>query len=57
MFLCAMSYSGSKLVIEGHNLDSAHRTVVQYTPQNRDMQPIQEVSSGFKFLLVEDLPD
>ncbi|KAG7244429.1 hypothetical protein INR49_031171 [Caranx melampygus] len=40
--------SGSKLVIEGYNLDSAHRTVVEYTPQNRAIQSIQQVCNGTK---------
>lgn len=38
------TYSGSKLVIEGENLDSAHKTVVQYTPKDPHMQFLQQVS-------------
>ncbi|XP_022602424.1 macrophage-stimulating protein receptor-like isoform X1 [Seriola dumerili] len=37
---------GSKLVIEGQNLDSAHRTVVQYTPNNLHEQSVQQVCNG-----------
>uniref|UniRef100_UPI0037E927ED macrophage-stimulating protein receptor-like n=1 Tax=Semicossyphus pulcher TaxID=241346 RepID=UPI0037E927ED len=45
--LCGFQ-SGSKLVIEGHNLDSAHKTVVQYTSKTPHMQPLQQVCSGTK---------
>ncbi|KAA8593364.1 macrophage-stimulating protein receptor [Etheostoma spectabile] len=38
--------SGSKLVIEGQNLDSAHKTVVQYTSKNPNMQSLELVCSG-----------
>ncbi|XP_040891054.1 macrophage-stimulating protein receptor-like isoform X2 [Toxotes jaculatrix] len=38
--------SGSKLVIEGQNLDSAHKTVVQYTPKNPLMPSLQQVCNG-----------
>ncbi|XP_069000968.1 macrophage-stimulating protein receptor-like [Embiotoca jacksoni] len=38
--------SGSKLVIEGQNLDSAHKPVVQYTPNNPLMESLQQVCSG-----------
>ncbi|XP_031723364.1 macrophage-stimulating protein receptor-like [Anarrhichthys ocellatus] len=37
--------SGSKLVIKGQNLDSAHKTVVQYT-SNHNVQILQRVCSG-----------
>ncbi|XP_060925031.1 macrophage-stimulating protein receptor-like isoform X1 [Limanda limanda] len=37
---------GSKLVIEGQNLDSAQRTVVQYNSKNPNMQPLQQVCKG-----------
>ncbi|XP_035487698.1 macrophage-stimulating protein receptor isoform X2 [Scophthalmus maximus] len=40
--------SGSKLVIEGENLDSAHKTVVQYTPKDPHMQFLQQVCKGTK---------
>ncbi|XP_044072501.1 macrophage-stimulating protein receptor-like [Siniperca chuatsi] len=38
--------SGSKLMIEGQNLDSAHKTVVEYTPKNRHLQSRQQVCKG-----------
>lgn len=38
--------SGSKLVIVGQNLDSAHKTVVQYTSKNPNLQSIERVCSG-----------
>ncbi|KAM8917498.1 macrophage-stimulating protein receptor-like isoform 2-T2 [Spinachia spinachia] len=38
--------SGSKLVIEGQNLDSAHVTVVEYTFQNLKMKSLQRICSG-----------
>lgn len=38
-----MSNSGSKLVIEGQNLDSAHKTVVQYTSKNLNLQSLERV--------------
>ncbi|XP_034440841.1 macrophage-stimulating protein receptor-like isoform X1 [Hippoglossus hippoglossus] len=37
---------GSKLVIEGQNLDSAQRTVVQYIPKNPSIQSLQQVCQG-----------
>ncbi|XP_019957234.2 macrophage-stimulating protein receptor-like isoform X1 [Paralichthys olivaceus] len=36
---------GSKLVIEGQNLDSAHRTVVEYTQEN-PIKSLQQVCNG-----------
>lgn len=44
--LCSFQ-SGSKLVIEGQNLDSAHKTVIQYTPKSSH-EPLQRVCSGTK---------
>ncbi|XP_029286992.1 macrophage-stimulating protein receptor-like isoform X2 [Cottoperca gobio] len=38
--------SGSKLVIEGQNLDSAHKTVVQYISRNPILQSLEKVCSG-----------
>ncbi|XP_041813694.1 macrophage-stimulating protein receptor-like isoform X2 [Chelmon rostratus] len=38
--------SGSKLVIEGQNLDSAHTTVVQYISKNPNLQSLQQVCNG-----------
>ncbi|XP_068450311.1 macrophage-stimulating protein receptor [Clinocottus analis] len=38
--------SGSKLVIEGQNLDSAHKTVVQYVSKNPNMKVLERVCSG-----------
>ncbi|XP_049431579.1 macrophage-stimulating protein receptor-like [Epinephelus fuscoguttatus] len=38
--------SGSKLVIVGHNLDSAHKTVVQYISKNRNLPLLERVCSG-----------
>lgn len=38
------SYSGSKLVIQGQHLDSAHTTVVQYISKNPNLQPLEQVS-------------
>ncbi|XP_070694579.1 macrophage-stimulating protein receptor-like [Pempheris klunzingeri] len=38
--------SGSKLVIEGQNLDSAHKIVVQYTSKNPSLQSLQQVCKG-----------
>lgn len=37
-------YSGSKLVIKGQNLDSAHKTIIQYTPKTSQILPLQQVS-------------
>ncbi|XP_072238104.1 macrophage-stimulating protein receptor-like [Leuresthes tenuis] len=37
---------GSRLVIEGQNLDSVHKTVVQYTPDNPITHPLQQVCIG-----------
>ncbi|XP_039971985.1 macrophage-stimulating protein receptor-like isoform X2 [Xiphias gladius] len=37
---------GSKLVIQGQNLDSAHKTVVQYTSKNPHMRSLQQVCNG-----------
>ncbi|XP_071350437.1 macrophage-stimulating protein receptor isoform X2 [Trachinotus anak] len=37
---------GSKLVITGQNLDSAHRTMVQYASKNSHMLPLQQVCNG-----------
>ncbi|KAI3369994.1 hypothetical protein L3Q82_024796 [Scortum barcoo] len=45
--LCSFQ-RGSKLVIEGQNLDSVHKTVVQYTPKNPELQSVQQVCSGTK---------
>ncbi|XP_018542200.1 macrophage-stimulating protein receptor isoform X1 [Lates calcarifer] len=42
---CSFS-SGSKLVIEGQNLDSAHKTVLQYTSKNPLMPSLQQVCNG-----------
>lgn len=33
---------GSNLVIEGQHLDSAYKTVIEYTPQNSPMQPLKQ---------------
>ncbi|XP_070815962.1 macrophage-stimulating protein receptor-like isoform X1 [Chaetodon trifascialis] len=38
--------SGSKLVIEGQNLDSAHTTVVHYISKNSNLQPLEQVCNG-----------
>lgn len=38
--------NGSKLVIEGQNLDSAHKTVVQYIPKDKNLQSHQQVCEG-----------
>ncbi|XP_035517889.1 macrophage-stimulating protein receptor-like isoform X1 [Morone saxatilis] len=38
--------SGSKLVIEGQNLDSAHKTVIKYTSKNQNLQPFQQICTG-----------
>ncbi|KAI9515085.1 hypothetical protein NQZ68_027951 [Dissostichus eleginoides] len=38
--------SGSKLVIQGQNLDSAHTTVVQYISKNPNLQPLEQVCNG-----------
>ncbi|XP_047439915.1 macrophage-stimulating protein receptor-like [Mugil cephalus] len=35
--------SGSRLVIEGQNLDPAYETVVQFTPRNQNREPLQQV--------------
>ncbi|XP_074529741.1 macrophage-stimulating protein receptor-like [Halichoeres trimaculatus] len=45
--LCSFQ-SGSKLVIKGQNLDSAHKTVIQYAPKTPHVQPLQQVCSGSK---------
>ncbi|XP_008284398.1 macrophage-stimulating protein receptor-like isoform X2 [Stegastes partitus] len=37
---------GSKLLIEGQNLDSAYKTVVQYTPKNPVVETLQRVCDG-----------
>lgn len=37
---------GSKLLIVGQNLDSAYKTVVQYTPKNTDLETLQQVCNG-----------
>lgn len=39
-------HSGSKLVIEGQNLDSAHETVVEYTSRNPSLQRLQRVCNS-----------
>ncbi|XP_070758264.1 macrophage-stimulating protein receptor-like [Enoplosus armatus] len=38
--------SGSKLMIEGQNLDSAHKTVAQFTPKNPLLQSREQVCNG-----------
>ncbi|KAG8007734.1 Hepatocyte growth factor receptor [Nibea albiflora] len=38
--------SGSKLVIQGQNLASAHETVVQYTSGNLNLQSLQQACNG-----------
>ncbi|XP_063767768.1 macrophage-stimulating protein receptor-like isoform X2 [Eleginops maclovinus] len=38
--------SGSKLVIQGQNLDSAHTTVVQYISKNPNLLPLEQVCNG-----------
>ncbi|XP_042363182.1 macrophage-stimulating protein receptor-like isoform X2 [Plectropomus leopardus] len=38
--------SGSKLVIVGQNLDSAHKTVLQYTSKNPSLQSLERVCSS-----------
>lgn len=43
--LCSLQ-SGSKLVIEGENLDSAHKTVVQYASRNPSVPSLQRVCNG-----------
>ncbi|XP_060898987.1 macrophage-stimulating protein receptor-like [Labrus mixtus] len=45
--LCSFQ-SGSKLVIEGQNLDSAHKTVVQYISSSPHLQPPEQVCNGTK---------
>ncbi|XP_029948186.1 macrophage-stimulating protein receptor-like [Salarias fasciatus] len=45
--LCSFQ-SGSKLFIQGQHLDSVHKTVVQYTPKNLLLQPVQRVCDGPK---------
>ncbi|KAM7006557.1 macrophage-stimulating protein receptor-like [Tautogolabrus adspersus] len=45
--LCSFE-SGSKLVIEGQNLDSAHKAVVQYIWRSPHVQSLQQVCSGTK---------
>lgn len=37
---------GSKVVIEGQNLDRGHKTVVQYTQKRGLAEPLQQVCSG-----------
>nr|XP_040060403.1 macrophage-stimulating protein receptor-like isoform X1 [Gasterosteus aculeatus aculeatus] len=55
--------SGSKLVIEGQNLDSAHRTVVEYTSKNLNIQRICSGTSNATHLecwaptFPEELPE
>uniref|UniRef100_A0A665TEY2 receptor protein-tyrosine kinase n=1 Tax=Echeneis naucrates TaxID=173247 RepID=A0A665TEY2_ECHNA len=57
---------GSKLMIQGQNLDSAHRIVVQYTPKTAGMQSLRQVCNGTKNAthmecwapaLVEEIPE
>ncbi|XP_041836217.1 macrophage-stimulating protein receptor-like [Melanotaenia boesemani] len=43
--LCSFQ-RGSMLVIEGHNLDSAHKTVVQFTLKDSRMPPLQQICDG-----------
>uniref|UniRef100_A0A3P9LIM9 Macrophage-stimulating protein receptor n=1 Tax=Oryzias latipes TaxID=8090 RepID=A0A3P9LIM9_ORYLA len=43
--LCSFQ-SGSRLIIEGQNLDSVHEVVVQYTPTNLITQPLKHVCDG-----------
>ncbi|XP_037347072.2 macrophage-stimulating protein receptor-like isoform X1 [Pungitius pungitius] len=38
--------SGSKLVVEGQNLDSAHVTVVEYTSKSPNIQSLRRICSG-----------
>ncbi|XP_068172194.1 macrophage-stimulating protein receptor [Antennarius striatus] len=40
--------SGSKVVIEGQNLDSAHKSVIQYTSKNPSLRPLQNECNGTK---------
>ena len=44
-------------MIEGQDLDSAHKTVVEYIPKNARMKSYQEVSLFFDFILVKDFID
>lgn len=46
MFPNCSFHSGSRLVIEGRNLDSAHKTVVQYTLKDFHMPPLQQTCNG-----------
>ncbi|XP_024126636.1 macrophage-stimulating protein receptor isoform X1 [Oryzias melastigma] len=43
--LCSFQ-SGSRLIIEGQNLDSAHEVIIQYTPTNVITHPLKHVCSG-----------
>ncbi|CAJ1050607.1 macrophage-stimulating protein receptor-like [Xyrichtys novacula] len=45
--LCSFQ-GGSKMVVQGQNLDSAHKTVIQYTSKSSHVQPYQRVCSGTK---------
>lgn len=45
--LCSFK-NGSRLIIQGQNLDSAHKTVLQYIPRSPHRQPLQQVCSGTK---------
>ncbi|XP_071374032.1 macrophage-stimulating protein receptor [Centroberyx affinis] len=37
---------GSKLMIQGQNLDTVHKTVVQYKSNNPSLQPLQRICNG-----------
>ncbi len=50
-----LSHSGSKFVIEGENLDSAHKTMVQYISKNPTPRFPPQVIYLFNFMLVQDL--
>lgn len=40
--LC-LNYRGSKIVIEGENLDSVYRTIINFKPNESHLKPVTRV--------------